>query len=348
LELENNYKRSINELKIHRARRVEKDRTDIEKFKAQVSDYASRGIPFLFIIDYECQEPLLYTLDEAEKHGVYYSLKDQSNTSKVPINKKVQLQGYPIDKSIFAEKFDEAVRHINEGDSYLLNLTFPTKIDLNLDLKEIYHLAQAPYKLLVKDKFVVFSPECFIKILGDNIYTYPMKGTIDATLDAAQDKLMDNKKEMWEHNTIVDLLRNDLSMISHKVSVEKFRYVEKIKTHKGELLQTSTEIKGQLAKDWKENLGEYILKLLPAGSITGAPKNKTVEIINKLEIESRGYYTGVFGIFNGENLDSAISIRFIKQTEDGLVFNSGGGLTAHSDLDQEYDELIQKVYVPTS
>ncbi|MCL4156794.1 UNVERIFIED_CONTAM: hypothetical protein GTU68_002836, partial [Idotea baltica] len=176
---------------------------------------------------------------------------------------------------------------------------------------EIYHLAQAPYKLLFKDQFVVFSPECFIKILGNNIYTYPMKGTIDATLDEAQDKLMDSKKEMWEHNTIVDLLRNDLSIISQKVSVEKFRYVEKIKTHKGELLQTSTEIKGRLPDKWKENLGDYILRLLPAGSITGAPKNKTVEIINQLEITPRGFYTGVFGIFDGENLDSAISIRFI-------------------------------------
>jgi len=326
---------------------VNKKKKNIEEFKHQVSRYASSGTPFLFIIDYECQEPVLYTLEEAEQHGIYYTIKDQSNTTKVPINKEVNLHGHPIDKSLFSEKFDQAIKHINEGDSYLLNLTFPTKIDLNLNLNEIYHLAQAPYKLLFKDKFVVFSPECFIKILGNNIYTYPMKGTIDATIDAAKDKLMDSKKEMWEHNTIVDLLRNDLSMISQKVSVEKFRYVEKIKTHKGELLQTSTEIKGRLPEDWKENLGEHILKLLPAGSISGAPKNKTVEIIDKLEIESRGFYTGVFGIFDGESLDSAISIRFIKQTDEGMFFQSGGGLTAHSNLDDEYNELLQKVYVPT-
>jgi len=326
---------------------VDKEKKNIEKFKNQVSSYASSGTPFLFIIDYECQEPALYSLEEAAQNGIYYTIKDQTNTSKVPINKKVNLQGHPINKSLFTEKFDQAIKHINEGDSYLLNLTFPTKIDLNLDLHEIYHLAQAPYKLLYKDQFVVFSPECFIKILGNNIYTYPMKGTIDATIDAAKDKLMDSQKETWEHNTIVDLLRNDLSMISQKVSVEKFRYVEKIKTHKGELLQTSTEIKGRLPENWKENLGEYILKLLPAGSISGAPKNKTVEIIDKLEIEPRGFYTGVFGIFDGENLDSAISIRFIKQDKNGMVFKSGGGLTAHSNLDDEYDELIQKVYVPT-
>lgn len=323
------------------------EKKNIEKFKEQVSSYASSGTPFLFIIDYECQVPQLYTLDEAEQHGIFYTIKDRSNSKKVEVKKEVSLQGQPIDKALFSEKFDQAIKHINEGDSYLLNLTFPTKIDINLNLNEIYHLAQAPYKLLFKDDFVVFSPECFIKIIGDNIYTYPMKGTIDATQVAAKDKLMDSKKEMWEHNTIVDLLRNDLSMISQKVSVEKFRYVEKIKTHKGELLQTSTEIKGRLPKNWRENLGEYILRLLPAGSISGAPKRKTVEIINELEIEPREFYTGVFGIFDGVNLDSAISIRFIKKTDKNMFFKSGGGLTAHSNLDDEYDELIQKVYVPT-
>ena len=324
-----------------------KEKKNIEKFKEQVSSYASSGTPFLFIIDYECRQPVILSLEEAEKKGILYSINGISNAEPNKIYKKINLKGVPINKDLFTEKFDQALKHINEGDSYLLNLTFPTKIDINLTIDEIYHLAEAPYKLLFKDQFVVFSPECFIKIIGNEIYTYPMKGTIDAKLDFAQEKLLSNQKEMWEHNTIVDLLRNDLSMISKKVSVEKFRYVEKIKTHKGELLQTSTEIKGTLPKNWKENLGDHILRLLPAGSISGAPKQKTVEIINKLEIEPRGFYTGVFGIFDGENLDSAISIRFIKQSDGELVFKSGGGLTANSNLEDEYNELIQKVYVPT-
>jgi len=327
--------------------KVNKEQKKIEKFKERVSSYASSGTPFLFIIDYECQEPVLFSLEEAEEQGILFSINGHSNIDPKKVSKEINLQGHPINKGLFTEKFDQALKHINEGDSYLLNLTFPTKIDVNLNLNEIYHLAEAPYKLLFKDQFVVFSPECFIKVIGDDIYTYPMKGTIDATLDSAMDKLIGNKKEMWEHNTIVDLLRNDLSMISNKVTVEKFRYVEKIKTHKGELLQTSSEIKGRLPKNWRENLGEHILKLLPAGSISGAPKKKTVEIIKQLEIEPRGYYTGVFGIFDGENLDSAISIRFIKQSEGQLVFKSGGGLTANSKLEDEYDELMQKVYVPT-
>ena len=326
---------------------MDKDKKNIEKFKKQVSRLASNGKPFLFIIDYECKEPLLYSLEEAEENGIFYSINGHSNAPELEIDKEIYLKSEAIDKALFTEKFDQALRHINEGDSYLLNLTFPTKLDLDLTLSEIYHLAKAPYKLLFNDEFVVFSPECFIKIIGDHIYTFPMKGTIDASIDSAQEKLLDNLKETWEHNTIVDLLRNDLSMISREVSVEKFRYVEKIKTHKGELLQTSSEIKGRLPHSWKENLGDYILKLLPAGSISGAPKKKTVELIDQLEIESRGYYTGVFGIFDGQNLDSAISIRFIKKENGELYFKSGGGLTANSNLDDEYKELIQKVYVPT-
>ena len=85
---------------------------------------------------------------------------------------------------------------------------------------------------------------------------------------------------------------------------------------------------------------------MPAGSISGAPKEKTVQIIQQAENQPRGYYTGVFGIFDGESLQSAVAIRFIEQTDNGLVFRSGGGITVQSDVQEEYRELIQKVYVP--
>ena len=75
-------------------------------------------------------------------------------------------------------------------------------------------------------------------------------------------------------------------------------------------------------------------------------KEKTVQIIQKAENRPRGYYTGVFGIFDGESLQSAVAIRLIEQTDNGLVFRSGGGITVQSDEQEEYRELIQKVYVP--
>jgi para-aminobenzoate synthetase component 1 len=238
------------------------------------------------------------------------------------------------------------VSHIQKGDSFLLNLTFPTEIEINLTLSEIFDLASAPYKLLLEDEFVLFSPECFVRISDDKVFTYPMKGTIDARAKDAENRLMNNEKEAWEHNTIVDLMRNDLSMVATDVRVEKFRFVQKIRTHKGEILQTSSEISGKLPANWQCNLGEILLKLLPAGSVSGAPKQKTVEIIQNTEAMTRGYYSGIFGVYDKGRLDSAVMIRYIEKKDGKMFFRSGGGITARSNADEEYNELLNKIYVP--
>jgi para-aminobenzoate synthetase component 1 len=86
--------------------------------------------------------------------------------------------------------------------------------------------------------------------------------------------------------------------------------------------------------------------MLPAGSICGAPKAKTVSIIQDVEQDLRGYYTGIFGYFDGENLDSAVNIRYLEKKNDQLLYRSGGGITFLSDLESEYNELIEKIYVP--
>jgi para-aminobenzoate synthetase component 1 len=173
-----------------------------------------------------------------------------------------------------------------------------------------------------------------------------MKGTIDASLPNAEEAILNDEKEFAEHVTIVDLIRNDLSIISKNVRVEKFRYVEKIITNQKELLQVSSKIVGELEKDYNERIGDIIYAMLPAGSISGAPKKKTIEIIQRAEKGKRGFYTGVFGIFDGKNLDSAVMIRFIEKTKDKLFFRSGGGITFMSNLENEYQELIDKIYVP--
>jgi para-aminobenzoate synthetase component I len=88
--------------------------------------------------------------------------------------------------------------------------------------------------------------------------------------------------------------------------------------------------------------------LLPAGSISGAPKPKTIEIIKEVEKEKRGYYTGVFGYFDGKNLDSGVVIRYIEQNQDERFYRSGGGITSQSNALDEYNEVIQKIYVPVA
>ena len=111
-------------------------------------------------------------------------------------------------------------------------------------------------------------------------------------------------------------------------------------------MQVRSEVKGQLSEGWQQSLGDILFSLLPAGSITGAPKRKTVQIIHEAETYQRGFYTGVMGVFNGETLDSAVMIRFIEQTKNGFFFKSGGGITAKSECAKEYEEINQKIYIP--
>ena len=111
-------------------------------------------------------------------------------------------------------------------------------------------------------------------------------------------------------------------------------------------MQTSSKITGELPGDWRSRVGDILLRLLPAGSISGAPKQRTLEIIEAAEQYDRGWFTGIFGYFDGLNLDSAVMIRFIEQVDNQLFFKSGGGITHLSNCQQEYRELIEKVYLP--
>jgi para-aminobenzoate synthetase component 1 len=145
---------------------------------------------------------------------------------------------------------------------------------------------------------------------------------------------------------IVDLMRNDLGKVATNVKVDSFRYIDRIKAGDKELLQVSSKISAVLASDWHENLSRLLNDILPAGSISGTPKKSTVKIIDKIEGYKRGFYTGIFGIYDGKNLYSAVMIRFVEQVNGGFVYKSGGGITLDSDNASEYQEVIDKVYLP--
>ncbi len=308
-----------------------------------MNDYGAMRVPFIFIVDFEMNKPVVFRTDEISGNNIRFAIGEKEVK---PIQKKIYFKTYPVEFEKYDDAFNYVVHQISLGNSYLTNLTFPTRIETNLSLEEIYTHSRARYKLLLDDKFVVFSPECFVKIEDGVISSYPMKGTIDASIPSAEEIILNDEKEMAEHITIVDLIRNDLSIIAKDVHVEKFRYIEKIETNKKSLLQVSSKIAGKLEGNYHERIGEIIFSMLPAGSISGAPKKKTVEIIQNAEKLERGYYTGVFGYYDGNNLDSAVMIRFIEQTAEGLVYRSGGGITFMSDVNSEYQELIDKVYVP--
>ncbi len=321
---------------------------NIQEFKNTANLFAVRGIPFFFLIDFEMRKPFICKLDEAKQNDILYDLKSNRNyTNKTVGNKPGIFKKFPVSEKKYREGYRKVQMHINHGDTYLVNLTFPTKIETDANLDELFFISRAPYKLLYKKEFIVFSPECFVRIDNDRIFSYPMKGTIDASVPDAEQKLLGSKKELYEHNTIVDLIRNDLSIIAEDVEVKKFRYIDKIQTNHRDLLQVSSEITGRLPGNWKNNLADILTGMLPAGSISGAPKKKTVEIIKDVEKADRGYFTGIFGIFDGAGLESAVNIRYIERSAGGLRFRSGGGITALSEIDGEYNEMMNKVYVPT-
>ena len=319
-----------------------------QNFINRFNHFVSLKEAFVFLIDFEGEKPLIFSPDEASKNGLLFQTKDIKNfKDTITQNCQAQPISYPTDSKDFNHKFKAVQKHLQNGDTYLLNLTFKTPINLNCSLKDIFYQAKAPYKIYLKNSFVCFSPETFVRTKGNRIFTYPMKGTIDATLSNALKKLLSDKKETYEHYTIVDLLRNDLSCIATQINVDKFRYADRIKTSSGDLYQISSQISGILPENWQKHAAEFFLKILPAGSISGAPKTKTIEIIQNLESEKRGYYTGIFGYFDGQNFDSAVLIRYIEQVDGQYFYRSGGGITALSNSKDEYNELKQKIYVPT-
>ncbi|MEI7505148.1 MAG: aminodeoxychorismate synthase component I, partial [Paludibacter sp.] len=303
---------------------------------------------FLFIIDYEAKNGYVIKADELDDNYIQFQTQKTEQSTQNTKHETILWNIKPISLHDYQQKFSFVQEQILKGNSFLTNLTQPTEIQTNLSLSDLYHSSSAKYKLWFKDKFTVLSPETFVRIQGQTISSFPMKGTIDADIPNAEQIILNDPKEKAEHATIVDLIRNDLSLVASNVEVKRYRYVEKISTNQQDLLQVSSEISGKLPLGFQKNLGDILFALLPAGSICGAPKAKTLEIIDAAEGYDRGFYTGVCGYFDGKNLDSAVMIRYIEQVGDKLIFKSGGGITAQSDMIKEYEELIQKVYVPIS
>ncbi|MDU1889807.1 MAG: aminodeoxychorismate synthase component I [Dysgonomonas sp.] len=319
--------------------------SQINEIKDLMNIYGKERKPFLFAINFEMTEGFFID-NPLEQKNILFRIKGVKNSSSSnAINKSFHFDYTPIPYSEYKAKFEIVHNNLKKGCSYLTNLTVKTPINTNLTLEEIFRYSDAPYKLLLPNKFVCFSPERFVKISGNTISTNPMKGTIDASIPNAEQIILNDFKETAEHNTIVDLLRNDLSIVANNVRVNRFRYIDHIKTNRSDILQVSSEIIGQLTNN-PNNFGDIIFGMLPAGSISGAPKDATINSIKSAEEEARGYYTGIFGYYNRTELDTAVMIRFIEKNNDKYYFRSGGGITAYSDCESEYKEVLNKIYLP--
>lgn len=317
-------------------------------FTNRLDDYGRAGEACVFIIDFEAQQPLLFTLPEADEAGLWYNFRGITNRPVAALLPPLPfwLEARPPAPATYHRAFSIVQHGLARGDSFLVNLTFPTAIATNWTLDDLYLRTQAAYRLRLPGRFACFSPEPFVQIQDGHIYTYPMKGTAPDQ-PGALEALLANPKEQAEHATIVDLLRNDLSRVASGVHVSRYRYAERV-ARRGGLWQTSSEIVGRLPADWPRQLGQLLANMLPAGSVSGAPKESTLRIIRRAEGRPRGYYCGVAGIYDGERLDSCVLIRFVElDDQGGKWFWSGGGITARSAWESEYAELRNKVYFPT-
>ena len=322
-------------------------------FQSKLNHCGKIQIPFVFAIDFSGQNFLHYPLDDLPKDlaysfdGITYTNTSsiQSLSSSKPSPKLIK---FPIDFEIYAKQFNQVQHHLRQGDTYLLNLTISTPITLNATLQDIFCHSKAKFKFWLKDNFLSFSPERFVQTQDNRLHTYPIKGTIRGNTQDAAHYLLQNPKEKAEHTMVVDLMRNDLGMIGNDVRVHSFRDIEHLQTREGDLLQTSSHISTALPLNWHEHIGTILCQLLPAGSITGTPKHKTTQLISQIEMHHRGYFCGIAGLFDGNNLDTCVLIRYIEQDEltKTLIYKSGGGITLDSDPWNEYQEVIDKVYLP--
>lgn len=330
---------------------------DFESAIDKTNAFYKKGTPFFVALDYEMKRAIFLGGDDIFKRADTVKFKVGNFTNApIPLCTRVSktpsiAAPHPVPAELsdaaekqYEQKFAKVRRALLNGDTFLANLCARSEIDFHASLEDAFYSAESEYALCVKDAFACFSPECFVKTIGRKIFSYPMKGTIDASVADAEKTLLEDEKELREHNTIVDLIRNDLAAIADNVRVEKFRFCSRIpRRGKSSIIQTSSQITGILKP---LQFGDALAKMLPAGSICGAPKTRTLEVLRDAEGLERGFYTGIFGYFDSRNFDSAVAIRFLEKDAGKTYFRSGGGITALSDAHSEFLETREKIYIP--
>lgn len=254
-----------------------------------------------------------------------------------------------ISKKEYCDAISSIKKHLKNGDTYQVNYTFKKKFDFRGSVKQLYKKLRnsqpTSFMAIINtgDRSILsLSPELFFRTKDNQILTRPMKGTIKRGKTTKEDsinrnRLADSLKNRAENVMIVDLLRNDMGRVAKEVIVSSLFDIEKYKT----VFQMTSTIKAKL----NDKLGLYELfkAIFPCGSITGAPKVKTMEIINKLEKEARGIYTGSIGYFSPEGESCFnVAIRTLDIKGDKGELGIGGGIVVDSVDNCEFDEALLK------
>ncbi len=261
-------------------------------------------------------------------------------------NLKLNLNG-----SEYADQFSAVKRHITAGDTYQVNLTARYQFDLNGSRRALYRLlrerqkvAYSAYLEMPGYEILSLSPELFFSKVKHKMHARPMKGTMPRSTDAISDEanrsfLKTDAKSRAENTMIVDLLRNDLSAISKpgSVKVPKLLNIESYET----VHQMTSSIESEVDSDL--SFSQIMQALFPCGSITGAPKRRTMEIIHDLEQVPRHVYTGAIGYMTPQNdMCFNVPIRTLLCRGSRGELGVGGGIVHDSRLDSEFEELQLK------
>lgn len=246
---------------------------------------------------------------------------------------------------------EQAKVHIREGDIFQAVLSNRFEADFEGSLVDVYRVLRttnpSPYMFYFSGSDIEVagaSPETLVKLVGTELHTFPLAGTRPRGKTEAEDRALEkdlrsDEKELAEHNMLVDLGRNDLGKISQfgSVKVEKYMEIERF----SHVMHLGSTVRGEIRPD-KDAL-DAVEAILPAGTLSGAPKLRACQIIDELEETKRGIYGGAIGYLDlTGNLDTCIAIR-IAYRKNGKVFvRSGGGIVADSVPEKEYQESINK------
>ncbi len=298
----------------------------------------------------------LNNLTESYSNGIAYlnSLDEILRSGMKSQNKPFYFITQPqadFSQTEFISIIQKAKQYIYEGDIFQVVLSNPFRAKASGSLFDIYRILRtsnpSPYMFyLSSDKIEIAgaSPETLVKLSNGEIYTYPLAGSRPRGKDLIEDKILQEEllcdlKELSEHNMLVDLGRNDIGKVSKIGSVEVKSYMDVVKY--SHIMHISSVVSGILDKD-KDAL-DAIRAILPAGTLSGAPKIRACEIIHELEGSCRGVYGGAIGYldFSG-NMDTCIAIRLIYKKGDEVCIQSGAGIVIDSDPQSEFFETINK------
>ena len=335
------------------------DEKSLEQAFDKLQHLQSQGLYLAGFISYEASYYLNKSLAHlrSENDGKllhFVAFESYSNkTPSMPLeDETIDLMIDELSVSDYKQSFNKVHEALISGESYQINLTkniyAKTKHSshqLYSKLKQLQPVMYAAYLPFLEPDIISISPELFFKKEGEDLIVRPMKGTARLTNDieknqAIYEELKACQKNKSENLIIVDLLRNDLAGIAknHTVNVDKLFNIEKYNS----LLQMTSQVSAKVNKDifFKKILDS----LFPCGSITGAPKHRTIELIKNTEKTNRGVYTGCIGyIMPNNDMCFNVAIRTLEKTNDSIKLGVGGGITVYSECQSEWQEMDTKI-----